>query len=128
MGKEKLVCRDGRTRQSDAAGVDVNRIMARYARTGELPIEKAGGVFMDCTKVPDFAEANNLLIRAQESFMGLPAKLRARFDNDPLKMVAFCADKGNRKEMEELGLVRAPKPPEQPTVEPSSTEAKAKVS
>jgi phage internal scaffolding protein len=43
---------------------------------------------------------------AQDSFLALPAKVRARFDNDPALFVDFASDEANRDELKALGLLR----------------------
>ena len=56
----------------------------------------------------EFGDLQDSLIKVQEAnalFMTYPAEVRERFDNDPALMIDFLADKGNRKEAEDLGLV-----------------------
>ena len=47
----------------------------------------------------------NRVIAAQDEFEALPAQIRARFDNDPAKLIEFLENSENRPEAEELGLV-----------------------
>lgn len=56
----------------------------------------------------------NALIAADDSFMELPADLRARFDHNPGKFVDFCSDAKNRDELIKLGLVPKPADPAGP--------------
>lgn len=99
-----------RTKQSFKAECDINNIMAKYAKTGVLEHTKnVQGAYGDFSDVPDFQEARNRLIAAEQAFMALPAKLRKEFDNDPANLVAFIEDDANYERAAELGLI-APKP------------------
>ena len=87
---------------------DINTIMERFGRTGELIAPVRMPQYGDFTGVSDYHTAMNAVIEAQTSFDALPAKVRARFDNDPGRFVEFCLDDNNRDEAVKLGLV-APK-------------------
>ena len=58
-------------------------------------------------------------MEAEASFMEMPAKVRAEFDNDPGKFVQFFEREENRERAVALGLIKgapeAPKPPETPS-------------
>lgn len=68
--------------QSHADSVDINTIIRRY-ESGEIDVlNRAQGLFMDVTTAPKtYAEMLNLLRRAEEVFDGLPADIRAQYDN-----------------------------------------------
>lgn len=108
------VCQEkSMTRQSEAEACDINSIMKRYEKTGVLPVDTREAVFTDVSEVGSFREALDVVARATEGFMQLPAAVRARFGNDPVAFVDFCGDQANRGELEELGLVeKAEKAPE----------------
>ena len=59
----------------------------------------------DFTGIGDYHTAMNRVIAVQDEFEALPAPIRARFDNDPSKLIEFLDDEVNRPEAEELGLV-----------------------
>lgn len=84
---------------------DINMIMERFGRTGEVVAPVRMPQYGDFTDVVDYHTAMNALIQAQDSFMQLPAKVRARFDNDPGRFVDFCMDDNNRQEAIDLGLI-----------------------
>lgn len=63
----------------------------------------------DFTGVDDYQSALNLVNDAQLRFAALPAKLRDRFDNNPVNLLAFVNDASNYDEAVKLGLV-LPKP------------------
>ena len=62
---------------------DINTILERFGRTGELVVPVNVPQFGDYSEVTDYHTAMNMVIEAQNSFDALPAKLRAQFDNDP---------------------------------------------
>lgn len=94
-----------RTQQQFQAECDVNVIAARLSAGQPVSVRSDMGRFGDFSEAPDFYEAQNLVIRARDQFMSLPAKVRARFDNDPGKLLAFVADRKNLEEAHDLGLL-----------------------
>ncbi len=90
---------------------DINTILERFGRTGELVVPVNVPQFGDYSEVTDYHTAMNMIIQAQDSFDALPAKLRAQFDNDPGRFVDFVMDESNREKAIEMGLIEAPKPP-----------------
>ena len=96
--------------QQFATECDINEIVRRFGLTGELPENPRLPQSGDFTGISDFHEAMNAVRAADEAFMEFPAEVRARFDNDPGKMMAFCEDARNREEAIELGFI--PRPPE----------------
>lgn len=103
--------------QSFKEDADINVIMERAARTGEMPVGVFGD-FVDVSGLPqDFMEAQLLVKDAEARFASLPAKLRSRFANDPYELLSFIGNPDNLAEARELGLVdskpaEAPKEPE----------------
>lgn len=102
------------TKQSFLEACDINNIVKQFSRTGmfnHVNAQAAQGQYLDLPDEIDFQEALHTVQRAEESFSSLPAKLRARFDNDPTNFVAFLSDGKNREEAIELGLITPPPPP-----------------
>lgn len=96
------------TRQSDKEGSDINVILKRYEANGELPSTVRQGYFADVSEAPpDLQAAMSVVLEAQEAFMTLPARVRARFENNPELLLEFLADPANRQEAEELRLLEA---------------------
>lgn len=99
---------------------DINVLMKRYMEGIPLPqimdLPKSG----DFSKVPDFHEAMNIINRAKETFMEVPAELREKFANDPGNFIKFVEDPKNRPELVKMGFIKeelkvppvAPKPPD----------------
>lgn len=121
--KVKLMCTEdeGKTRQSDKEGCDINKIMARYVKTGVIPVDQRQGMFMDVSEMPDYQSALENVINAEKLFMSLPAKLRKEFGNDPATFLDFCSDPENATKLVELGLMPDPdagEPEPEPAPEP----------
>jgi hypothetical protein len=86
---------------------DINNIVRQFGLTGELPSQPLSPQYGDFTGVLDYHTAVNAVLAAQDQFMELPAQLRARFDNDPAKLIDFLDKQENREEATKLGLVDA---------------------
>jgi phage internal scaffolding protein len=106
---------ESRTNQSFKDQCDVNLIIAKYRKTGEITHVRnvAQGSYMDCASVPEFQEAQNIIARANSLFADVPANIRAHFDHSPEKFFAFLQDDKNAEEAIKMGLATkrpAPKP------------------
>lgn len=100
-----LKCEDPtKTQQHQAEETDINNIVNRYLKTGELPNRTIPPMQGDFTNAPNMQEAMDLVVRARVAFMEQPAEVRSRFENDPVKFVNFCSDEKNRDEMRKMGM------------------------
>jgi len=106
-----LDCKDpSKAIQSAKEECDLNVIVKKYLRTGELPNARQSA-YIDLSGLPNYQEALNTVIAAEEAFYSLPAEVRREFDNDPTKLVSFVADNKNYAKAVELGLIpRKPLP------------------
>lgn len=93
------------TNQSGKNEADINYLMRRFQRQGFIPGPVSPYRFGDFTSVQDYQTSLQLILDARDSFDSLPSTLRARFDNDPAKLLSFLEDPSNRAEAEKLGLV-----------------------
>lgn len=84
---------------------DINVIMERFGLGYVVPPGVVAPTFGDFTDVVDFHSAMNAVVASRESFMKLPADVRARFANDPQAFVAFCSDDSNFDEVDRMGLL-----------------------
>lgn len=102
---------ESKTQQSFKEECDINEIVRRFGLTGELPDDFRPPMVGDFTEVMDYKSALNAVIAADEAFMQMPGELRARFDNDPQKLLVFLEDGKNRDEAVKLGLLNPAAPP-----------------
>ena len=86
---------------------DINTILERFNVTGMLPQNPISPKYGDFSGITDYHSALNAVMGAMEEFDNLPAKIRAKFDNEPALLIEFLQDENNRQEAVELGLVRA---------------------
>lgn len=108
----------GKTQQNFKDECDINVLMARYEKTGILPMSQKGEpAYLDVTGI-EFRTSMEILATARSAFAQLPAHLRARFDNDPAKLLDFVHDPDNRDEAARLGLLK----PELTTLDPETGE------
>lgn len=98
------------TEQAHGATADINAIMRRAERTGEVPVRDATPVYGDFTAVGDYHSALEAVRNAQTAFMSLAPEIRERFGNDPGRLLMFLSDESNRPEAEKLGLVETGEP------------------
>lgn len=104
---------DGMTKQHHIAECDINNIMKRFEKTGELPgMIKENPMYGDFSDVKTFQESLDIVNLAQEQFAALSAKVRARFDNDPAKFLEYATDPKNAEDMVSLGLSKKREPSE----------------
>lgn len=104
---------ESKTQQQFADEVDINTIVDRFVKTGEGPLAQNFPQPQEFEETFDFQTAMNVVVKANEEFMQLPAKARARFQNDPQQFMQFMNDAENQEEAIKLGL--ATKKPEVPT-------------
>ena len=117
-----LVCLDpSRTKQSFAEESDINTLVMRFGLTGKLPENVSVPQYGDFLEVGTYQESLNFVIAAEESFMKMPAHVRARFHNDPGAFLDFVGNEANRGEAEKLGVVVAKPVTEVPNANDSQT-------
>jgi len=93
------------TKQSFRDECDINNILRKFNVTGQLPVGSVQPQYGDFSGITDYQSALNAVMAAQDSFLELPAKVRAKFDNDPALFVEFASDEANKDEMKALGLL-----------------------
>lgn len=104
------------TQQQFVEESDINFIAERYGLTGEMPQVLDLPRYGNFEGIFDFQSAQNAVVQANQQFMTLPAKMRARFNNSPQQLLEFLGDPENRKEAEFLGLVNPPKRAPEPSM------------
>lgn len=100
-----IVCGKGRTKQSFRDDCDINNILKKYNKTGQLPgLIKTNPQYGDFSEVGTYQDALAVVLHAQSQFEGLPSAVRARFSNDPASFLAFATNPQNGEEMVRMGL------------------------
>lgn len=100
-----------RTKQSFKDEADINNIVAKYNKTGQLPsLISQNPKYGDFTSDVSYQESLNTVMFANEQFNALSAKVKLRFNNDPMELLKFVSDAKNKDEMYELGLAIKPAP------------------
>lgn len=93
--------------QQFAEECDINTIVRRFGLTGELPKDLVVPQSGDFTEVVDYHTAMNIVRKADESFMEMPAEVRSKFNNDPQRFLEFVYDPTNQDEARKLGIAKA---------------------
>lgn len=77
-------------KQSEAESCDINLIMKKYEATGWLPDNDGRTpTYGDFSTLETFQEALSIVSSAQSAFHALPAEIRAKFSNDPARLVEY---------------------------------------
>lgn len=85
---------------------DINHIIARFEKTGVLPVRSGyeNAQYLDVTELPDYQTARQTVIQAEQAFMQLDAHLRAQFNNNPAEFIDFMQNPDNVQKAIDLGL------------------------
>jgi len=102
------------TKQSFKDECDINKIMAKFQRTGVLEhYAKHAPQYMDIPPL-DHAEALILISEAASMFEELPSSIRKKFENNPQKFLEFVDNPDNIEQLREMGLAKPAKATERP--------------
>lgn len=110
------------TKQSHKAECDIHNILSQYRRTGIIShVQAARPTYTDLPDGLDFQASMNLILQAQETFAGLPARVRDHFRNDPARFLAAFQDESQVDTLRSFGLLKekeataaSPEPPGEP--------------
>ena len=93
------------THQDARNDCDINKIMKRFERSGMIDhVNSREGSYGDFSEVPDYQSALDAVMDAQEAFLGLDARLREEFRNDPGEFLTWF-DGASDDEKREKGLL-----------------------
>lgn len=99
------------TKQSFRDECDINRIVKQYQMTGVVRhLNLAAAQYADVSGLTDYADALQMVRRAEELFMELPAKARKIFNHDPAQFLDAAHDPEKRALLVEAGLIPPPEP------------------
>lgn len=120
-----IKCGEGKTKQKVGMEHDINKIVAKFKKTGQMPSLNWDGNnlsdgenIIDLTSVGDFQECQNRIAKANEMFSSYPSLVRRRFNNNVDEFVSFMDNIKNPDNLKEallLGLV------EEKITEPAKT-------
>ena len=100
--RKKLKYDDGRTDQGFKGSTDINRLLAKAARSGTLShLEQYQGNYGDFSGF-DFMDVQNKIARGTQIFQALPAEVRREFNQSPQEFFEFATDPNNRDRLGEL--------------------------
>jgi len=94
------------TVQSMAEDADINVMLRRFGVTGQMPVADRLPEYGDFTGISDYQSALHAIHEAEDRFLLLDPKIRARFDNDPQMLLEFVSNPANKPEGVKLGLFK----------------------
>lgn len=90
---------------------DINVILKRFQENPQPDLRTGVGprvpLWGDFSSIPDVKSAHAIFQQAEASFGSLPSELRARFNNNPVEMLAFI-EKASPDQLKEVFGDRAP--------------------
>ena len=94
------------TKQEFTESSDPNFIIDRHKRGQDISMSlTAKPIYGDFSNIPaSYHEALNIVTSANQSFMQLDARVRAKFNNDPGAFVEFASNPENCEELKKLGI------------------------
>jgi len=115
--KHTITFGEGKTEQHH--GKDVNQLVERYQRTGELThIARAIPKYGDFSQVTDYKTALDNVRNAEQLFAAMPASVRDRVGNRAENLLEFLDNPENTTEAISMGLILGsdtlPPPPPEP--------------
>lgn len=90
------------TEQYHRDEIDTSVLVRRWMNTGIPPTHQRRDGWYGIVPAIDFHTAKNTVMRAEQSFNELPARIRAQFNNDPQSFLAFAGDEENQEELLEI--------------------------
>jgi len=104
----------GRTQQQFKEECDIRTIVKRFGLTGKVPVGFRMPESGDFTGAGDFHASMNYISAAKQEFLKVPQEIRRRFDEDPMRFVAWLEDPASREEATKLGFFKEPDVPRAP--------------
>jgi len=106
---------EGKTKQSFKDECNINAIVKKYRRTGQMPGVRENGIYSDNSSM-DLFDAQLIVAKSNTMFNELPSEVRNKFGNNPVKFLEYAENPANQEGMIELGLAkRIPKTDPEPS-------------
>lgn len=99
-------------KQEFARESDINVIMSRYEKSGHLPPADMESVYADFSDVGELQDALARVDAAREAFMTVPADIREKCGNDPVRFMGYLQDPKNADELREVGILKGVEVPQ----------------
>lgn len=113
--------RSGGANPADAAGANINTIVAQYRQHGTFPnIQLSNPLYGDHTGPQHLHETRLAIQQADERFNLLPAAIRSLADNSPEIFLDMLEDPDQLAQLEAAGLITDPDTPEHTPSSPVS--------
>ncbi len=94
------------TKQSEADACDINKIVKRFTKTGQLThISESLGEYRDMSGIPDLHEAMTIVADANSLFQELPAEIRKACGHDASNFLPYIDKEENFDQCVEWGLL-----------------------
>lgn len=117
-----LECKDeSRTQQQHARDADINVILAKFLKTGELN-QIGSPQYMDIAELSDLQDVIVTRAQVDEAWNALPKAVQNML-RDPGTFVAYvdhCLATGDIEPLRELGLAKTKEPPPEPAPAPAA--------
>lgn len=112
-----------KTDQSAAPETDVNNIVAKFWKTGQLThLSNRQGTYADTSQIPtDLLSLHSKILELRDQFEALPKDLRDRVGNSYEAFADFASDPRNAKTLEHYGLLEKHPDHKEPAPESSSS-------
>jgi len=120
---------ESKTKQKIGTEHDINKLIAKYKKTGEFPstLDEVGK-YVDTSNIGDYQDCQLRILNAYENWLKYPSTIRRRFNNNIGDFATFLGslnDPNNMALAVELGLAIAQKPPI-PAVKPEDKDGDKK--
>lgn len=100
---------EGRTQQHFKEETDVNYIMARYQKSGDLALlNRVKTEFGEFEQFQDLSRYTSRVARAEEAFSKLPQRIQKEFDWQPANLLAALDDESKKSYLQDLGVLNKP--------------------
>jgi len=106
------------TREAFADELDINKIVERYARGGQLPLTTEDARYGDVSDVRDYKSALDFVFKSKQKLADLPEAARDQLTADPAEYWRLLDAAVDRDGLVALGLLEA-LPPVVPPVVPA---------
>ena len=99
------MAKKGRTQQSFEKECNINNIVARFMKTGQLPMLNSADLNYGFAPSGDFKSAMDIVTGSLDKFADLPSEVRADFDNNPGRFLDFVESPEAHDYFAEHGLL-----------------------